>query len=224
MALNADGGGGITIVTYPGSGDKYSETSTTKFSRIKVLTYNNIIGSPPSPSNWVPSGRTDIVAPTNNDSITIAGSGSAATDDINPATFNSTKGWNNRRQTINYLNSTSFPNLLGNNSRYKIETNIYWQGSEAGSCDGMSGNLPALGTGATLSSFNGAVAASAASPSAMQNPCTSTPDVYCTYDIWLIHVQVITDQPTAVSCPIMLTIFDDITGKVLNTQGRFGFT
>ena len=29
MALNADGGGGITIVTYPGSGDKYSETSTT---------------------------------------------------------------------------------------------------------------------------------------------------------------------------------------------------
>lgn len=231
MANPASGGGATTIITYPGTGIKYS-TSPQQFARIKVLTYSNLGGLN---GNWVPIGRTDVAPPFDNQGTNIntwtatSATGTAATDNINPQQFNTQRGWECRRQyTTDYKASAGqAPNILGNNANYRITTSIYWQGSETGNC----GVQSALGTGATLASFNNAVSASGLP----QTSCAeygTLDEVYCTFDMWFVHVQVDTDYEVndpltgKADCisPFMMTVYDEVTGKVLNTRGQFQFS
>jgi hypothetical protein len=224
MGNPASGGGATTIITYPGTGIKYSTSQ--QFARIKVLTYSNL-GS--INSSWVPVGRTDVLATPNNTWTATSATGAAATDNINPQLFNNERGWECRRQyTTDYKASAgNAPDILGNNANYRIQTSIYWQGSETGNC----GGLNALGTGATLASFNNAVSASALP----QTSCVeygTLDEVYCTFDMWFVHVQILTDYETLnpltnkADCvaPFMMTVYDEFTGKVLNTRGQFQFS
>tara|TARA_R110001592_G_scaffold95626_1_gene275457 strand:- start:485 stop:1159 length:675 start_codon:yes stop_codon:yes gene_type:complete len=216
MALNAFGQGAAIIQTFPGSGTNFTQNNE---ARIKVLTYSNWLPTGIA-GNWVPTSRVNPVpSVSNNEWTATSANGSGALDNYNPNAYLSGYGWECRRQTIDYLSGTNTgPDIFGSSfssMSYKITTSIYWQGSETGNCGGISGTI-------NESNFLNAVTPSAVTP---DPNCGQSPDVYCTWDLWCVHIQISTDlQGGSVSLfpeAVMVTIYDDPTlggtGKVLNS-------
>jgi hypothetical protein len=215
MALDAAGSGTGIIQTFPGSGINFTNNN---IARIKVLTYSNWSSSGITAS-WVPTPRVNPVpalgAGVSNIWTATSANGSDALDNYNPNAYLSHYGWECRRQTIDYLSSafTIGPRIFGPmpGVSYRIVTSIYWQGSEVGNCGNISGTV-------NETNFLNAVQVSNGTPS---SNCGQSPDVYCTWDLWAVHVRISTDGSSITPPPIMVTIYDDPleggTGQVLNT-------
>lgn len=220
MAVNAFGQGEAIIQTFPGSGTNFTQNNE---ARIRVLTYSNWLSSGIA-GNWVPTPRVNpvpTISAANNVWTATSASGSDALDDYNPNAYINGYGWECRRQTIDFLSGAATgPDIFGSSyssMSYKITTSIYWQGSEKGNCGSISGTI-------NQQNFINAVQVSDGTPGPN---CGQSPDIYCTYDLWCVHIAISTDlQGGNVILPqqskgVMVTIYDDPTlggtGKVLNS-------